>query len=115
MITVFCFSIKCLCCNIYIQIQACPVADVSFFNNHNTLSISFFAEPPKSFSIIQNNKEVEHGGQITVVDGKVRYLGPQAKSSELFISTACIYLLIEAKNALLITVANVVNPSSTFV
>ena len=38
-------------------------------------------EPPKSFSIIRNKKPVEHGGQITVVDGKVETVTCESRKS----------------------------------
>ena len=37
------------------------------------LSLNLYAEPPKSFTIVDDNKQpVETGGQITVIDGRVR-------------------------------------------
>lgn len=32
-----------------------------------------FSEPPKSFSIVQNNNLIQEGSQITVVDGQVSF------------------------------------------
>ena len=38
-------------------------------------------EPPQSFSIVRNKKPVEHGGQITVVDGKVETVTCESRKS----------------------------------
>ena len=38
-------------------------------------------EPPTSFSIIRNKKPVEHGGEITVVDGKVETVTCESRKS----------------------------------
>lgn len=37
--------------------------------------VNFFSEPPESFSILQNKAAVDHGGKVTVVDGKVSICG----------------------------------------
>ena len=42
---------------------------------------NYFSEPPKSFSIIQNKKPVSHGGQITVIDGKVETVTCESRKS----------------------------------
>ena len=41
----------------------------------------YITEPPTSFNIIRNKKPVEHGGQITVVDGKVETVVCESRKS----------------------------------
>ena len=41
----------------------------------------YFSEPPKSFSIIRNKKPVSHGGQVTVIDGKVETVTCESRKS----------------------------------
>ena len=41
----------------------------------------YITEPPTSFNIIKNKRPVEHGGQITVVDGKVETVVCESRKS----------------------------------
>ena len=40
-----------------------------------------FAEPPKSFAIVQNNNAVESGAKVTVVDGKLETVHCESRKS----------------------------------
>ena len=42
---------------------------------------TFFAEPPKSFAIIQNNEAKESSTDITVVDGKLETIHCESRKS----------------------------------
>ena len=47
----------------------------------NFFFLLFFAEPPKSFAIIQNNEAKESSTDITVVDGKLETIHCESRKS----------------------------------
>jgi hypothetical protein len=71
-------KLKILCTNVFLCSSLSIIPYSTYLLNFFP---TFFAEPPKSFAIIQNNEAKESSADLTVVDGKLETIHCESRKS----------------------------------